>query len=290
MPDSLGPALADLSYILVSIVGLYAAYWAFAIRRRLMGRIYRNHALWLGVMGILVAIPGIPVSSNNPFINVLAVFYSNAGWQFLVVFAFIDSTIPVVRRSDPLLRDVFHWKKVRIGLWGVLAFFTIVAIYLSIYFRNCWVAANISACISSGISNSITLGAVLGFLGGNLVIADILPIILGALALLIGARRSRDTVLRESVKWLGVGLLCVGVGFVSVGGIEALLNLSNYSTTYSYGAVPWSAVLFLTGYAVYRSARSLAPLNRLPPIEPEISSSAKEATSQLSRGDHGRVN
>jgi len=85
--------------------------------------------------------------------------------------------------------------------------------------------------------------------------------------------------LRESVKWLGVGFLLLCPGVVLVIGIERMLNLSIYYTTYSYGAVPWETVILLFGYALYRSARSLAPLNRLPHIEPEMSPSAREATS-----------
>jgi len=272
MPDSLGLVVAALSYIAVAAVGIYAAYWAFAIRRRLMGRIYRNHALWLGVLGIVVAIPtGFALSSNNWWINFLAIVFENAPWQILIGVAFIDSTIPVVRRSDPLLRDILHWKKVRIGLWSVLAFETILTIYVSIYFPACW-TPTFSSCIRTNFATS-NPGLLIAF--PDFFVADFLPImlfclVLGAAALLIGATRSRDIMLRKSVKWLGVGLLCVGVGLALVIWIGATLNLSNYYTTYSYGAVPYNVVIFLTGYAIYRSARSLAPLNRLPPIEPQI--------------------
>jgi len=285
MPDSLGLVVAALSYIAVVAVGVYAAYWAFAIRRRLIGHIHRNHALWLGGLGIgtVLTIPTSFVpSSNNPFINVLAAFYTNATWQILIAFAFIDSTIPVLRRSDPLLRSILHWKKVRIGLWSFLTFETILTIYMSIYFPACLLAAtgDFSSCIRSSFAMSSPgwLGTILGFFGSDWLDYMMFCLVLGGAALLIGGRRSRDRVLRESVKWLGVGLVCVGVGFVFVIAITAILNLSNYYTTYSYGAVPFNVVLFLTCYAIYRSARSLAPLNRLPPIEPEISSSAKEAT------------
>jgi hypothetical protein len=95
--------------------------------------------------------------------------------------------------------------------------------------------------------------------------------------LLIGARRSSDTVLRQSVKWLGVGLLCVP-GLVLVSVVEGVMGVSYYDMIYSYGIVPWNAVAILLGYALYNSARSLAPLNRLPPIEPEMTR-AREAAS-----------
>ena len=282
MSDSLGFAVALASYVAVAAIGVYAAYWAFAIRGKLMGRIYRNHALWLGVLGLLVAVPTkqvIPLTSSNPFINSLAAFYGYFPWPLLIVFAFIDSTIPLMRRSDPLLRGIFHWQKLRLGLWILLAFRTVLGIYVSIYFPTCWLAASNLACTSYAVSNPAWLEAASGMAGSYIAWVTLLPLILGAGAFLIGARRSRDMMLRESVKWLGVGFLLLCLGVVLVIGIERMLNLSIYYTTYSYGAVPWETVILLFGYALYRSARSLAPLNRLPHIEPEMSALAREATS-----------
>jgi len=280
MPDSLGPALANLSYIAVGAVFLYGAYWAFAIRRALVGRIYRSQALWLGALFIagLIASDGVLLpSSSNPFVTAILKFLAYGPWPILVVFAFLDSTIPVLRRSDPLLRSILYWKKLRIAIWSVLAFSTIFAIYVTIYLPACFSTANTPACISSALSNSGWLGAVLGFWGGYYWVDASLVVILGAAALLIGARRSSDTVLRESVKWLGVGLLCVP-GLVLVSVVEGVMGASYYDMIYSYGIVPWNAVAVLLGYALYKSARSLAPLNRLPPIEPELIR-AREAAS-----------
>jgi len=281
MSDSLGLAVALASYVLVAAVGLYAAYWAFAIRGKLMGRIYRNHALWLGVLGLLIAIPTkqvIPLTSNNPFINSLAAFYGYFPWPLLIVFAFIDSSIPVMRRSDPLLRSIFHWEKLRLGLWILLAFRTALGIYVSIYSPTCWLSTSSLACTSYAMSNPAWLVAASGMAGNYIGWITLSPLILGAAAFLIGARRSRDMMLRESVKWLGVGFLLLCPGVVLVIGIERMLNLSIYFTTYSYGAVPWEIVILLFGCALYRSARSLAHLNRLPHIEPEMSPLARAAT------------
>jgi hypothetical protein len=114
------------------------------------------------------------------------------------------------------------------------------------------------------MNNSSWLGAVMGFWGGYYWVDASLVLILGAAALLIGARRSSDRVLRQSVKWLGVGLLCVPV-LVLVSVVEGVMGASYYDMIYSYGIVPWNVVAILLGYALYMSARSLAPLNRLPP-------------------------
>jgi hypothetical protein len=268
IPDSLGPVLAGLSYIAAGAIFLYGAYWAFAIRRALVGRIYRSQALWLGALFIagLIASDGVLLpSSSNPFVTVVVKFLAYGPWPILVVFAFLDSTIPVLRRSDPLLRSILDWKKLRIAIWAVLVFSTIFAIYVSVYLPACFSTADTPACISSAMSNSGSFGAVLGFWGGYYWVDASLVIILGAAALLIGARRSSDMVLRQSVKWLGAGLLCVP-SLVLISVAEAVIGISYYDMIYSYGIVPWNAVAILLGYALYRSARSLAPLNRLPPI------------------------
>jgi hypothetical protein len=272
MTDSLGPVLADISYLAAGAVFIYGAYWALAIRRALVGRIYRNQALWLGILLIAALIASDAVLlplSGNPFVNPIVRFLAYGPWPILVVFAFLDSTIPVLRRSDPRLRTVLHWRKLRIGIWCVLAFTTIFAIYASIYLPACLSTANTPACIGSATSNSGSLGAVLGFWGSLYWVDASLVLVLGAAALLIGARRSSDTVLRRSLRWLGLGLLCVPC-LVLVSVLEGIMGLSFYDMIYSYGIIPWNAVAVLLGYALYKSARSLAPLNRLPPLEPEI--------------------
>ena len=93
---------------------------------------------------------------------------------------------------------------------------------------------------------------------------------LGTIALLVGARRSSDVVLRRSLKWLGAGLLYVPC-LVLVSVAEGMMGASYYDMIYSYGIVPWRVAVLL-GYALYRSARSLAPLNRLPRAGVAISS------------------
>jgi nitrogen fixation-related uncharacterized protein len=253
MPDSLGPVLATLSYIAMAAVGLYVVYWAFSIRRRLIGRIYRDHALWLGTLGLVVAIPAVPFSTNNFLVNAFVAIYALSPWQALVVFAFIDSTVPVLRRSDPLLRNILMWRRSRIGLWCLLLSCYVLDTGLSIYGTERSYADIITA------------------------VSIFLVLIIGAFALWTGVRRSRDPVLRESVKWLGVALLFL-LALAPIFVIEnVILGFSVYYATYSYGVIPWNTVLCLVGYAFYRSARSLAPLNRLPPIEPAIAPSTNEA-------------
>ncbi len=165
MSDSLGFALAIIfTEILPAAIGFYAAYWALSIRRALVSRVYRNHALWLGVLVIFLEVNSLTVNltSNNAIITLALhlILYS----VIVFAFAFIDSTIPVARRSDPLLRSILHWSKVRIVLWVDVA---LAGIYL----------------VVTAISPSFNASVAAGFLGFPLFS---LPLLLGAPALLIG--------------------------------------------------------------------------------------------------------
>lgn len=172
-------------------------------------------------------------------------------FQLAFSFAFVDSTIPVERRADPLLRGILHWDKVRFVLWGDLG---LAAIYLAY------------GAINPSFANA-------GFWGAIGFPLFLLPFITGAPAMLIGARRSRDLVLRGSLKWFGVFLVLflfnALISFIEL----FILNISSYDSSYSYPALAFAPAAILGAYALYRSARSLAPVNRLslevaPKVEP----------------------
>lgn len=100
----------------------------------------------------------------------------------------------------------------------------------------------------------------------------LLLFLFGAPPMLIGARRSRDPNLRGGLKWFGLALLSF-IGILLVAVVESALDFSTYDTS----AIPYGAVLILIGYALYRSARSLAPINRLQALEPVTVSSTDAA-------------
>ncbi|MDA4136695.1 MAG: hypothetical protein OK449_06840 [Thaumarchaeota archaeon] len=242
MSDSLGFTLAVvLGDLVPAAIGLYAAYWAFSIRRALAGRVYRNHALWLGVVCIVweVGLPINNISSSSMIVNLALNLSLFAELAF--VFAFVDSTVRVARRSDPLLRRILHWDKVRFVLWGDLA---LAAVYL------------VAAVVYPSSENS-GLGGAIGFP------LFLLPFIAGAPVVLIGARRSKDRVLRGSLKWFGVLLLSflfnALLSFIEM----FVFNVSQYDASFSYPALAFAPAAILGAYALYRSARSLAPMNRL---------------------------
>ena len=178
-------------------------------------------------------------------------------FELAFVFAFIDSIVPVARRSDPLLRGILHWGKLRYVLWGDLG---LAAIYL------------VLAAVYPSSENS-GLGGAIGFP------LFLLPFIAGGPVVLIAARRSKDPILRGSLKWFGLVLLAflfnASISFTEL----VILNISQYDAGFSYPALAFVPGAVLGAYAVYRSARSLAPINRLPSTGPDTTAATEPATT-----------
>ena len=252
MFDSLGFALAIVfSEIVPAAVFLYAAYWAFAIRRALVSRIYRRHASWLGALGVALAVTVFLTYSPNYAINLLISIYYDI--LFAVVFAFVDSLIPVVRRSDPLLRSVLNWEKLRYFLWADVAVLGA--------FNTLSYVSYLSPTFSSGLLKLIVQD--IGWVAAATVLFGV-----SGLAILIAVRRSGDMVLRSSLKWLGVMFIFVILLFTAYTVEYYLLpNLTQFDFFYSYPALPWGIIFILIAYALYQSARSLAPVNRFTVTE-----------------------
>jgi hypothetical protein len=252
MSDSLGFIIAIvIGEIVPSAIGLYAAYWAFSIRRALAGRIYRSHALWLGAACILFAGTNFLTYSPNATINaILNVYYVIL---IAILFAFIDSTVRVARRSDPLLRSILRWEKLRIALWTDVVMLGIFFVTVTVFFPS----------VPPGIN------AVVGYV--LITALFTFPFIGGGPALLIGARRSKDPVLRGSLKWLGVAfLLLVVVGSLVSSVVSSIPGITQFDQYYSYAAIPSGIIALISAYAFYRSARSLAPTSRLQTIGPAM--------------------
>ena len=238
--SSLEPAFVIASYAADAAIFAYAAYWAFDIRRALVGRIYRSQILWLGAVSIVLFLAIVPTPTTN---NVTTIILSNLPViaLALVLFAFVDSTVPVARRSDPQLRNILHWGRVRVGAWTALFLVEIFGAYGEV--------------TSSNTGSSVVLGL-------------LLLTVIGAPPMLIGARRSSSPNLRGTLKWFGLGLLSsLGLPLVTIA--EVLAGVPSTVGPFSYAQIPYNAVAMLFGYSIYRSVRSLAPINRLQAVEPE---------------------
>jgi hypothetical protein len=242
MPSDISTVSIIVS-LLVGALFSYSAYWALTIRKALMSYLYRRQALWVGGVAIYFV-------AQSAFVA-LAIFYNATGFYvnllaaaFIAVgtaatFVWIDSTVLVARRSDPLQRDTLRWSKLRYFIGITQAVGNFFNILFNVILAN------------STTSSYDLLGAppLLGFIGTILL--------LGAIALLLSARRSGDMTLKRHLKWfgLGAGLLWVtgqvGSPWMKAGGDSILLPIITYS------------LFAIAAYCFYRSAKSLVSLGRL---------------------------
>ena len=221
-----------IAWLLVAALFLYSAYWAFVIRRALMHRLYKRQALWVGSMAVyFVALSSFLTVVIEYNINVLAVNASGGlliASGFVVLFLWIDSTIRVARRSDPLYRDSFRWSKLRY-FWGIVTTFGAVGAVFD--------------AINSGLAAAAPFGGALLF---------------GAIALLLTGSRSGDPTLKTHLKWTGLCIFLLWLSSQLVDVLSKILLDADLAQAITFGLVALGA------YALYRSARSLAPIGHLP--------------------------
>jgi hypothetical protein len=208
----------------MSFIFLYAAYWAFGIRRRLAVRLYRNQTLGIGLVAptfLLAALLGTAIAY---YLAVIVIFY----W--------IDASILAARRSDPLLRDTFRWSRLRIVPWALSMIGAVTIIGLAVATRD----------ISYGET-----GGTVPLLDNLWTLPTILIPILGVVLLPFAARRSKDSALRRHLIWFGLFGVC------------QFLVILVAATLGSFSGATYFVGFTLGGYFLYRSARSLVPLNRI---------------------------
>ncbi len=237
----------------VAAILLYGAYWAFEIRRAPRVGYYRRQAFWAGIMCLYLTFSSsylyfIPTIPNNLIGNLTIDGY----YAILpvIVFGWADSSVRVSRRSDPLLRDTLRWSRLRIVVW-LLAISSVVAVFLILT-----ASAFVSVSTSPFITNLVTFPQ---------IVANLSVVLAAIPALLLSARRSGDAAFRRSLKWFGlfgvaylllfawyiVSLFVVGFSNYPNGGIVIPLVTVGYIITGT------------EAYCLYRSAKSLAPLNRI---------------------------
>ena len=244
--------MVDLASIVVTVVAVadiavfaYGAYWASEIRRALASPLYRRQGLWVEAIGVyfvvfflLVVIAralGAGPLSETSGLGVAAVAFVYVG--VVMFFVWIDSSVKLARRSDPLRRDTLKWSVLR---W-LLGFGVIVGSLFAIVFNSAQ---------ALDFSRATPL---YGPIGATLL--------LGAIALYLSGKRSRDLVLRRHLVWFGLFAAFLWVTSAVVG--------SSYWRSLRGDA--WVDLVSYTFFAVsacflYKSARSLAPVSPLPLI------------------------
>jgi hypothetical protein len=232
MPSDLSVAFFVL-WIIVAVIFSYATYWAYIIRKVLVHHLYRRQATWVGRMGIyFVALSSfltlaLSYGINSLYVNIVGGLLIGSG--FIVIFAWMDSTIRVARLSDPLFRDTLRWSKLRY----FLGFGTVGG-----------AIASVISAIMSGFSQVAPFGGAL---------------FLGAFALLLSASRSGDMTLKKHLTWTGLCTFFLWLGSqveMPLSRIPLLAQL-NLSEVITYVFVAAGA------YSLYRSAKSLVPLGHM---------------------------
>lgn len=225
--------------VLALCLAVYAAYWSFALRRALKVKSYSRQVLIVGSFSIY----GVVLFSLFYLVYFLAPNLQNSPIQdfqaalyiFLppISFAWLDSSVRVGRRSDPLLRDSYRWSKLRMALWPLLLL-SLVG-YL--------VQGDLSVI---GLFSYVILGV------------SVVP-------LLVTARRSGDRYFRRSIEWFGVALAAVVAQNI---GFATLVQGLGTGIVYSLPGFIWAvlanfAMVPIIFYGIYLCARSLVPLNRI---------------------------
>jgi hypothetical protein len=219
----------------------YSAYWAFNIRRALAVRLYRNQALGIGLIALSFVFleSGITVFDyiSVPSTLFRSLLVSYFYFPLIMAFYWIDTSILAARRSDPLLRDTLNWRRLRIPLWGLNIFFTLLSLSVIIYFRIAMVSVLLSPPLTL-----VLIAFTPAYITG----------ISGLVYLPITARRSKDPTLRKHLQWFGA--------FTAFVLLSVLLSLLPSDVLQS---IAFNASRFVVAYSLYRSARSLVTLNSL---------------------------
>jgi hypothetical protein len=224
--------LAIIGFVLALIVASYDAYWAFNISRALAVRLYRNQALGIGLIAVGAVAAQLGVTAYYLGLIPQALQIPGPLFVTLTLFFWTDASMRAGRRSDPLLRDTLHWSRVRMILLGFLILDLAV---LAIFF------------------------AIPQFAGANFLLLVInlpvfVPVITAAVALPIASRRSKDTVLHRNLIWFGFFALFL---------LAFVLLPSNFLPNPLQALLVTDVGGIVAFYCLYRSARSLVPLNKL---------------------------
>ena len=232
-----------LAFGVLAGVLLYAAYWAFTIGRSLGVRSYRNQAFGTGLVAASFAIFVVAVdilttlseSTNAGYLSLILGY----GILMTSLMYFVDSSVVASRRLDPLLRDAMRWSRLRYLLWPLFAI--LAAVNLAIPFNP---------------NPPLWLGLLT-------VTPALVPGIPGTIALLISRSHSGDLTFRRHLSWFGF-FAAFFLTFIVIIGLSPTLDVNSSLSSWQIADyfAPFFPVLG-AGYCLYRSAKSLVPLNRI---------------------------
>jgi hypothetical protein len=243
--------------ILLSTFGsVYAAYWSFLIRRKLVTPTFRRQALIVGAISLYGGIsvvffyaiyffaPDLP-AAFMPALEHLQVFLY--GILPAIGLAWADSSIRVGRRLDPRLRDSFRWSMTRWVLWPLM------------------IASNVAFFVGSGLTTTYDTLAKVALVSA-LILLGISVVVVSRTA-----RRAADRSYRKSLEWFAAFIafyLIYNAGFISLLLVFPAGNLLVYTPVdFTWGVIANLGVVPLLFFCMYRCSRSLVPLNRISPTD-----------------------
>jgi hypothetical protein len=239
--DALNVA-GDLLGIVAIGIFLFAAYRAFAIGRLLVSGAYRNRAFWTG--GTLIALILLTIASSLPASNPLG----SAAFVliFVVLLAFVDSSIKVTQDTDFFHRSPLGWQRLRKPLYIIIIPLLVVGA--------------LTIGLAPPNSNLTFVGVVLWFGAGGAALS------LSAAAMVVGAKRTSDRSMRRFVRMLGLAIICMVLFFT------VWIPFSPFSATVQdLGSLFSEFFIPLAAYFLYLAVMSLSPVGR---IEKEVSANS----------------
>ncbi len=244
-----GSGVASTAGALVaSAIYTYAAFWGFSMRNVLAAPINRRQALWVGAAGAYFALQWLLLAAIDPFYpyggtlqaRFLLDTYNDFG--YVVIFAWIDATMPLVRESDALLRDEIGWKRLRPALWSLVI---------------------IGGVVTAGLQGIAALNGSQYPLIQNLFSTIPYPsLLIGAFGLRLGIKRTTDATLRKQLKWFGLFATFIVLIFL-IGHTAHTLGVLPASAALAVQAIQYTMIV-LAGVFLFRSAKALVPLSQIP--------------------------
>jgi hypothetical protein len=222
--------------------------------------LYRRQAFWLGTISVLFAVIsfldyfGAAFYFQSSGLDVIVTLSQNA--TVIVAFFWIDSSILVGRRSDPLLRDTIRWSRLRYLPWALMLGGE---------------ALVIGYVISQAVRGTFGLsGSVPPLIFASLGVALVTPFLSTAVAVPLTASRSRDPIFRKHLRWLGLVMFALALLAVQVlvpiangSAVGAVQVFRAWLDTPQLNVLSFATILVAT-FAFFKGARSLAPTSTLP--------------------------
>jgi len=241
----------DLPFSIAVVSFAAASFRAFSLRRAITVSIRRRQELGLGLVAASfgwICLEVVLIGGGSGLSGDLY-FYFFLFVPALVLFYWADASLLTSRRADPLLRDTFHWSRLRTGFWILLAAANILYIIVQIVYYDILVQS--SSATASGL---LMLAAIAPGIFMPFVVA---PVLIVAAWL-----RAKEPTIRQHLRWFAYGVLAIGLAVVP--GTIPLFLLT--------GILLWPFGWIVAGYCLLRSARSLLVTSPLPSSAVEMGS------------------